>query len=358
MQEHTVRKSIFIVDDNPINLSVLYNYLVKLDFEVSVFQSGRDAIEEAKKDPPGLVLLDVRMPDIDGFETCRTLKQHRVTSEIPVIFMSALSDTINKIRAFEAGGVDYITKPFHQEEVLSRVKAHLSIRQQKEELSVESESKDYLFSIFLQTLEDKLENILSTDNSIKNSNGTGKLLNEKIQELSYFVKEVDRRYGGTAALQQSYPVNLNVSSSLSEIKNNLADELDKKCVKLEINTEPELICYGDPSLFKKAFLNMLLNFILLCPEGGTISVNTDHYQERKIRIDIGIKGLTLENTDPDTLFSLDGLISLGKMIKIDGYGYGLITAKAMITTMEGSFEIKTDNSGSTRVSVYLPAGLE
>jgi sensor histidine kinase regulating citrate/malate metabolism len=66
----------------------------------------------------------------------------------------------------------------------------------------------------------------------------------------------------------------------------------------------------------------------------------------------------LEITNPDTLFSLDGLISLGKMIKIDGYGYGLITAKAMITTMEGSFEIKTDNSGSTRVSVYLPAGLE
>lgn len=352
MQEHTVRKSIFIVDDNPINLSVLYNYLVKLDFDVSVFQSGRDAIEEAKKDPPGLILLDVRMPDIDGFETCRTLKQHQLTREIPVIFMSALSDTINKIRAFEVGGVDYITKPFHQEEVLSRVKAHLSIRQQKEELSVENESKDYLFSIFLESLKGKLAEILSLKNGQKTQ------LSEKIEELDYFIREIDRRYAGSDALQQSYPVNLNISSSLSEIREILAQELDKRNVNWEIDADPDIFSYTDPSLFKKAFINLFLNFVMLCPESGTIRVMTEQEPGNKIRVGIKIGSLTLKNTDPDTLFSLDGIISLGKMIKVDGYGYGLITAKAMINTMNGNLSIESDELEGTRISVFLPSGEE
>jgi two-component system, sensor histidine kinase and response regulator len=349
MQDFTVRKSIFIVDDNPINLSVLYNYLVKLDYDVSVFQSGRDAIEEAKKDPPGLILLDVRMPDIDGFETCRTLKEHEITTEIPVIFMSALSDTINKIKAFEAGGVDYITKPFHQEEVLSRVKAHLAIRQEKEELSVESESKDYLFSVFMDSLEKKLNDIIN----MKRDDSSFSEMYEKIEKLDEFVNEVDKRYGGNTALKQSFPANINTDASLKEIKRILTPDTEKKQVSLDINCDPELLIYSDPSLFKKALLNLLKNSVLLCPQKGEITVKVNKIENMRVLITILINDFLLEKADEDTIFSLDGLISIGKLIKVDGYGYGLITARAMIRTINGKVTTGSNPAG-TSISISLP----
>jgi len=119
--------TVLIVDDNPANLGVLSDTLDQAGLEVWVAKSGKVALERVKYALPNLILLDVMMPEIDGFETCRLLKADPKTQDIPVIFMTALSDTSNKIEGFKVGAVDYITKPFQQEEVLSRVKLHLKL---------------------------------------------------------------------------------------------------------------------------------------------------------------------------------------------------------------------------------------
>lgn len=119
--------TVLIVDDNPANLGVLSDTLDQAGIEVWVAKSGKVALERVKYALPNLILLDVMMPEIDGFETCRLLKAESETKDIPVIFMTALSDTSNKIEGFQVGAVDYITKPFQQEEVLSRVKLHLKL---------------------------------------------------------------------------------------------------------------------------------------------------------------------------------------------------------------------------------------
>ncbi|MBW4563045.1 MAG: hybrid sensor histidine kinase/response regulator [Mojavia pulchra JT2-VF2] len=119
--------TVLIVDDNPANLGVLSDALDQAGLEVWVAKSGKVALERVKYALPHLILLDVMMPEIDGFETCRQLKANPQTKDIPVIFMTALSDTANKLEGFEVGAVDYITKPFQQEEVLSRVKLHLKL---------------------------------------------------------------------------------------------------------------------------------------------------------------------------------------------------------------------------------------
>jgi signal transduction histidine kinase len=121
-------QTILIVDDNPANLGVLSDALDQDGFEVWVAKSGKVALERVKYALPHLILLDVMMPEIDGFETCRQLKANPQTQDIPVIFMTALSDTSNKIEGFQVGAVDYITKPFQQEEVIARVKLHLKLR--------------------------------------------------------------------------------------------------------------------------------------------------------------------------------------------------------------------------------------
>ncbi|MDZ8024574.1 MAG: response regulator [Nostoc sp. DedQUE11] len=119
--------TVLIVDDNPANLGVLSDALDQAGLEVWVAKSGKVALERVRYALPNLILLDVMMPEMDGFETCRQLKANPVTKDIPVIFMTALSDTANKVEGFEVGAVDYITKPFQQEEVLSRVQLHLKL---------------------------------------------------------------------------------------------------------------------------------------------------------------------------------------------------------------------------------------
>jgi diguanylate cyclase (GGDEF)-like protein len=119
---------ILIVDDNPTNLSVLSNALKSAGFKTRVAMDGASAIEQVNEDPPELILLDVQMPGIDGFETCTRLKAHPNTQDIPVIFITASADVDHKVKGLSVGAVDYITKPFQYEEVLARVKVHLELR--------------------------------------------------------------------------------------------------------------------------------------------------------------------------------------------------------------------------------------
>lgn len=120
--------TILVIDDNPTNLQVLYKALSDRGYDVLVEMDGKSGIELVKNSPPDLILLDVMMPGIDGFETCRRLQADPLTKEIPIIFMTALSDTVDKVKGLSLGAVDYISKPFQQEEVLARIKVHLKLR--------------------------------------------------------------------------------------------------------------------------------------------------------------------------------------------------------------------------------------
>lgn len=125
---------ILIVDDIPANLRLLSQTLTKNGYSVRAVTSGQRALESVRADPPNLILLDIRMPEMDGFEVCHQLKADSRTRDIPVIFISALDEVEDKVLAFEAGGVDYITKPFQVEEVLARTETHLSLRRLQKRL--------------------------------------------------------------------------------------------------------------------------------------------------------------------------------------------------------------------------------
>jgi signal transduction histidine kinase len=120
--------SILVVDDNPTNLKVLLDLLQQTNYKVTIAKSGENAVSRAIRIQPDLILLDVLMPGIDGFETCRRLKANEQTRNIPVIFMTALSETVNKIKGLQLGAVDYITKPFDHDEVLARIQVHLDLK--------------------------------------------------------------------------------------------------------------------------------------------------------------------------------------------------------------------------------------
>ncbi len=132
LPEH--QATILVVDDTPTNLRVVSAFLDDAGFKVLVAEDGNAAREVIRRAQPDLLLLDVLMPDPDGFTVCQQLKADPETQEIPIIFMTALSQTEDKVKGFEAGGVDYITKPFNQEEVLARVRTHLALRELRRQL--------------------------------------------------------------------------------------------------------------------------------------------------------------------------------------------------------------------------------
>jgi signal transduction histidine kinase len=125
---------ILIVDDTPTNLDVISQALEDAGFDVAIATSGDRALQQVEREMPDLILLDVMMPGMDGFETCRRLKANPQTRDLPVLFMTALSDIDSKMQAWNVGGVDYITKPFQEQEVLARVKTHLQVRQFTQQL--------------------------------------------------------------------------------------------------------------------------------------------------------------------------------------------------------------------------------
>jgi len=129
MSSGVAQRSILVVDDTAANIGFLLDTLSKAGYRVRVAPDGESALEQLQYSPPDLVLLDVMMPGIDGFETCRRLRQLPKLEKIPVIFMTALSDAQDKVRAFAAGADDYVTKPFQYEEVLARVRLHLTRRE-------------------------------------------------------------------------------------------------------------------------------------------------------------------------------------------------------------------------------------
>ena len=132
------KADILLVDDVPANLRLLAQILLTEGYQVRSFPSGALALVAARASVPDLVLLDVMMPEMDGYTVCRKLKADAVTRDVPVIFVSALNATSDKMDAFSAGGVDYLPKPFHPAEVLARVETHLALRTLQKQLQTQN----------------------------------------------------------------------------------------------------------------------------------------------------------------------------------------------------------------------------
>ncbi|MEH2183002.1 sensor histidine kinase [Nostoc sp.] len=196
---------ILIVDDNPTNLSLLCEALNSQGFRFRVAVDGESAIAQAERNQPELILLDVQMPGIDGFETCCRLKANPVTQNIPIIFTTALADTESKTKGFSLGAVDYIPKPFAQEEVIARVRVHLQLKQLTE--SLEQQVSDRTKA--LQKAQVKLvqQEKLSTLGEL--ISGIGHEINNPINFISSNISPLQGYIAGVTELlllyEQEYP---------------------------------------------------------------------------------------------------------------------------------------------------------
>jgi PleD family two-component response regulator len=150
--------NILVVDDTPQNLRLLVSILQKQGYEVRPVPNGKLALSGARGFLPDLILLDIMMPEMDGYEVCSQLKAEERTKDIPVIFISAIDELVDKVKAFEVGGVDYITKPFQVEEVLARVETHLALQRLQKSL----QNKNDELALANQSLQKSNQDLVET----------------------------------------------------------------------------------------------------------------------------------------------------------------------------------------------------
>jgi len=180
--------SILLVDDNPTNIDVLYNFLADLGFEVLVAEDGVTALERVAYTKPDIILLDIMMPHMDGFEVCEKLKADPETSEIPVLFITAMGSVEDKVHGFEMGGVDYITKPFQNQEILARIRNHLelqrmrvALKHQNERLQTQNEALDAYGRTVAHDLKNPLNLVLNFAKFIEEE---GQLTGQSSEDLT------------------------------------------------------------------------------------------------------------------------------------------------------------------------------
>lgn len=194
--------SILLADDDPINLKLLESTLKKRDYELLTAMNGEEAIQIAQESVPDLILLDIKMPGIDGFEVCRSLKEMETTEKIPIIFLTASEHVEDKVKAFETGGVDYITKPFQREGVIARVENHLEISRLTQELTEALEKQRKLSEKLRElSIKDPLTTLYNRryffermDEEIKRAMRREELMAIAIFDIDHF-KDVNDTYG-------------------------------------------------------------------------------------------------------------------------------------------------------------------
>jgi len=395
------RQTILIVDDVPANIGVLVDFLEEKQFRVLIARDGEEALERCRLVRPDLVLLDVMMPGIDGLETCRRLKQDSETAQIPVIFMTAMTDSDNVVAAFEAGGVDYVTKPIRITEVLARIHTHLALREMHRQLSAQN--------ALLQETNDRLLQAEKMASIGQLAAGVAHEINNPIGfvscNLGNLQTYVDTLFGVIDDFQQTASATHSVAARLAELKEAaevdfirddftmlmsesrdglqrvkdivqslkdfahadnaataLADlhrgldstlhivssEIKKKAqVVKDYGNLPAIECVA--SQLNQVFMNLLVNAAHAIVETGVITIRTGHAGQW-VWIEIIDTGTGMS---PDTIRRIFDPFFTTKPIGI-GTGLGLSVSYGIVKRHGGRIEVHSELGKGSRFTVHLP----
>lgn len=355
--EHSPVNDILVVDDTPANLQLLTVMLKERGYKVRPVLSGKLALLAASRQPPDLILLDINMPEMDGYEVCMKLKANPRLADIPVIFISANSETMDKVMAFSVGGVDYVTKPFQFDEVEARVKTHLHIQQlqanllrSNKKLRELEQLKIDLTNLLVHDMRTPLTAILS---GLATMDGLGEL-NELQQEIldmglrggSTLLGMINDMLDISKMEDGSFQLDMEILSPEELVRTALIQvQALAKSKHLELQTEisPELplIC-ADREKMERTLTNLLGNAFKFTSEGGKVTVGA-HLNEPDKTILFAIRD-TGEGIPPESfekIFEKFGQVAARKAGHSQSTGLGLTLCKMVVEKHGGRIWVES-----------------
>lgn len=352
---------ILIVDDVPKNVQVLGTLLKKIDCNLAVAMNGQQALQTIEKVRPDLILLDIMMPGIDGYEVCRRLKLVDETKNIPVIFLTAKAEAEDIITGYELGAVDYLTKPFIGSELLSRVKTHLALKQVKENLEEEIAAKNKFFSIISHDLKGSLSIILSFVQLLQNNHQS--LSRGETDELLGDIESTSRNTldlldnllewarSQTGRIRFN-PVQLNLGAIVDDILRSSGDLARSKNIELGSVVNAQNI-FADRNMLLLILRNLVSNAIKFTHGGGKVSVGAV-YPNGSVKIYVADTGVGIDGKKVEQLFKIDNKVSTPGTENEPGNGLGLILCKEFIQHHGGEIGIESVPGKGTTVWFTLP----
>jgi signal transduction histidine kinase len=333
--------TILIVDDTPANLGVLVDTLSESGYNLMVAEDGEDALAQTAHTVPDLILLDVMMPGIDGFETCRRFKAQVRTRDVPVIFMTALTDTTEKVRAFGEGAVDYITKPIQHEEALARIGAHLTIRHLQNELQQQLALKERFMRIAGHDLRNPLCLILMSG-ELARRKGASPAVAEYLESIHSSARQMRRiidtflhtRKPGDDNGGPLDRADLNLIAAAITAQNEPAAERKNLTLTLEL-TENLPLVKADAGSVYQALSNYVSNAIKFHPPGGNIIIRT-RASATGLRTEVQDHGRGVPPDERARLFGEYARLSAQPTGGEDSSGLGLSIVKQLIEAEHGT----------------------
>ncbi len=343
---------IIVVDDMPANLLLLEEMLRAYGYRIYAFNSGRRALDAVEKINPDLILLDVSMPGMDGYEVCKELKADINLRDIPVIFVSAMNETIDKVKGFNVGGVDYITKPFQIDEVNARVKAHLTLRFQQQELQSSyirlrdlEEMRENLVNMIVHDMRSPLFGILGMLDLMKDAltKRPEKCMGyvESTLATTHELTEMVNSLLDISRLEEGkMPINVsqcNIEYLINQATKLLSIDHSDIELKIEMLTDhPDIYC--DSGLIRRVLQNLLSNAVKFSHMGGKIIVRVERPDDY-IRVSVIDNGPGIPAEFHTKIFEKFGQVNSRTNNRKYSTGLGLAFCKLVIKSHQGDIGV-------------------
>lgn len=363
MSENTILNGakVLIVDDVNDNIMLLGRLLKGYEVKISVATNGKQAVESAEEFQPDLILMDVNMPEMNGFQATEIIKQRETTKHIPIVFLTALSDIDDVVEGFDKGGIDYITKPFNSRVLLSRMKTHLSLKFQTEELQelneklVETDKQKTKFlSIVSHDLRSPMSGLIGLTKMINQEldNIEKEDLKDSIQSLEnsivnqYNFLENMLKWGNLQFNKVTVDKSdINLNYIIDQIFRVMGLNADEKEIKLIKNLEAEMV-FADYNLLYSIFHNLIVNAIKYTKENGSVTV-TAKDKGNEVLMSVKDTGIGMPKEVADNLFRVDKVQSRPGTNNEKGTGLGLIVSYESVQMHDGKIWVETEENVGT-----------
>jgi len=361
MTHKNSRGTILVVDDNPTNIELLLVYLHEKKYRILVTRDGPSAIKRAVSVKPDLILLDIMMPGMNGFETCEHLKNKPETKDIPIIFMTALADIETKLKGFELGAVDYVTKPFQKAEVCARIQTHLTIQEQKIKLAHLNDSKDRFFSIVSHDMKGAFGSLLSFTQYVSKSfdDWSRDDLKRLIYEMSAsaeknykllenFLEWSKTQMGATPFSPSRVLIEYIIVQAIQVFQ----EQANAKNIKINYDFNSEHFIQADAQMLATVFRNLISNAIKFSNAGGTVNVTCKEMDDQ-LEVSIEDNGCGMNQDLMNDLFTMGKRYHTTGTAGEKGTGLGLLLCKDLLDRHNGSIKVKSKKGQGTTFIINL-----